>query len=223
MTAYTPPGSRATAAILALYVKVGACLLAIGADVGRIVTAGGLQDGRLLIDDLLAADRLVALAALAELVALVVAVALVARWWLVVRADRAALEKAQGAEGGGRLPGAGEPRALLGRSLRAPWLGSLAVAAGAVVASWTALGEAQDVADRQRIDALRAAATALSALAAGLTIVVVASVTRRLGEQAQALGLRPTEEVPEAAAEAVSEGGLRVVSEERARRPDLDA
>jgi hypothetical protein len=203
---YTSPGSRGTAAILALYVKVGACLVAIGADVGRIVTARGLEGGRLQVDDLLAADRLVALGALLELGALGVAVALWARWYAVVRRNRALL--------GGREP--------LGR-LRPLWLAVLGLAVVAVVVSWTALGDAQDAGDRQRIDALRAAATALSAAAAALTIAVVASVTRHQEEQADADGLSRAPETAAPPAEGHSDGGLRVVSEERARRRGPEA
>ncbi|MCW3012240.1 MAG: hypothetical protein JWO90_2644 [Solirubrobacterales bacterium] len=203
---YTPPGSRANAAILALYVKVGACLLGIGADVGRITTANGLQEGTLLVDDLLGADRLVVIATLLELLALVVALALVLRWALVVRGNRGVL--------GGAPPRLGV--------LTAAWI-AVAVATVAVLVSWTLLGEADDVADRRRIDGLRAGATALSAVAAGLVIAAVSRVTRRQEERAAAVD-PPRAAAPVAAAEeGTSEGGLRVVSEEQARRPEADA
>ncbi len=103
------------------------------------------------MDDLLGADRLVTLAALLELVALLVALALVARWLVVVRGNRAVLDDPR-------------PTPAVQRAL---WP-VLALAALAVGVTWLALGDAADVADRERIDALRAAATLLSAGAAGL-------------------------------------------------------
>jgi hypothetical protein len=202
---FVPPGSRSTAAILALYVKVGACLLAIGALVGRILVARGLEDGTLLVDDLLDADRLVVLGTTLEALALVVALAFFLRWFVTIRGNREA------------LGGPEERPALWG-----PWLVALGLAVVAVVLSWTALGEAEDVGDRQRIDAFRAGATALSAVATGLTIAVVSSLTRRQQERAAELGLPRVPERPDPPAESVSAGGLRVVSEEQARGPEAD-
>ncbi len=196
---YTSPGSRGTAAILALYVKVGSCLLAIGALVGRIVVARGLEDGTRLPDDLLNADRLVELATVAEALGLLVAVVFIVRWYLVVRGNRAVL-----GEQGPR------PRIVTA---------SLVVVGAAVVALvlvWTALGEADDVADRQRIDTLRALAIALSAAAAGATIAAVSVVTRRQEEQAVAVDA-PRATVARRGGGEPEEGGLRVVSEADAR------
>ena len=201
---YASPGPRSTPALLALYVKVGACGLAVGADVRRIAVAGQLRDGRALVDGLLAADQLVRLATLAEVAALVVAVVLVLRWLVVVRANRAALA-------------GGEPEApdlRLRRLLRAWWVG-LVVATLAVVASRVLLREATTVADRQRIDLLRAGATALSGVAAALTIAVVSTVTSR---QERRAAERRVPEARRGPARAAFEGGLQVVSEEQARR-----
>lgn len=198
---FTPPGPRSSSAIVALYVKVGACLLAIGADVGRMVTAAGLERGSQQIDDLLGADRLVLLGALLELVALAVALVFFLRWLAVVRGNRAVL-------GGTSRRG----------PLHVVWWVVLAAATIAVLLSWTVLGEAEDVADRQRIDALRAAATALSAVAAGVTIAVIATVTRRQEERAADVDAPRADVGAEPADESVSASGLRVVSEEHARR-----
>lgn len=197
---YTAPGSRSTAAILALYVKVGACFLAIGADVGRIFTARGLQDGDLLVDDLLGADRLVTLATITEGLALVVALALVGRWWLVVRGNRPVL---------GALPRLPVVTAALV---------AVTVALVAVTLSWTVLGSAEDVGDRERIDALRALATALSAAATGLVIAAVAQVTRAQEQRALAVDAPRTPARIRRAEEEPEEGGLQVVSEADARR-----
>lgn len=244
---YTPPGSRATAAILALYVKVGACSLAIGADVRRILVAEELEDGTALVDALLGADQLVLFAALVELLALVVAAVLFLRWQVVAHRNLAALgdrEPRVGVAAGvaawfvpgvnlfrppqvvGDLWRAGERSAKTPALFRAWWIAWL-VAVVAVVAAWALLGDAADVAERQRIDALRAAATALSAIAAGLAIAVVSRATRR--QETRALAVAAPRAAPQAdpPSEGSSEGGLRVVSEEHARSPgasgNLDA
>jgi hypothetical protein len=235
--AYTSPGSRSTAAILALYVKVGACFLAIGADARRIVVAGELEDGRVLVDALLGADQLVTFAALLELLALVVAAVLVLRWQVTAHRNLPALGDAEPRFGVGSgvaswfVPGvnlvrplqvvgdlwrAGERGAAVPALLRA-WWAAWVVALLAVVAAWTLLGEAEDVADRQRIDALRAGATALSALAAGLAIAVVARTTSRQERRAVAVGAPRAVPATEPRRDDRTEGGLRVVSEDEAR------
>ncbi len=203
--AAVPAASRATPAILALYVKVGACLLAIGADVRRIVVAGELRDGRVLVDQLLGADQLVTVATVLEVVALVVAAVLVLRWALAVRAAARALA--------GVSPWSADARVR--RVMRA-WFVALGFAVAAVVASRLLHGVAEDVEARQTIDVLRALATALSGVAAGLTIAVVSVVTARQQERAAEIGL-PGTEFADADTGRVSEGGLRVVSEEQAR------
>lgn len=235
---FASPGSRGTAVILALYVKVGTCLLAVGADVRRIVVAGDLDDGRVLVDALLGADQLVNVAALLELLALVVAAVLFLRWQVVAHRNLPALgdrEPRTGVAAGvaswfvpganlfrplqvvGDLWRAGERAAAPPALLRVWWVAWL-VALVAVVAAWTLLGGAADVAERQRIDALRAGASLLSALAAGLAIAVVARTTGR--QERRALETRAPRAPMAAArdADAVFEGGLRVVSEEEARR-----
>ncbi|MDQ3632714.1 MAG: DUF4328 domain-containing protein, partial [Actinomycetota bacterium] len=168
---------------MALYVKVGACALAIGADARRIVVAGRLEDGRALVDALLSADQLVALATLLEFVAFLVAAVLFLRWQVVAHRNLPALGDADpraGVAAGvaawfvppvnlfrplqvvGDLWRAGERGAAVPALLRVWWVVWL-VALAAVVAAWTLLGQAGDVDERQRIDALRAGATALSA------------------------------------------------------------
>ena len=232
-------GSRSTAAILALYVKVGACVLAIGADVRRIVIAGDLEEGRVLVDALLGADQLVTVAALVELLALAVAAALFLRWQVAAHRNLPALGDAEpriGVAAGvvswfvpgvnlvrplqlvGDLWRAGQRGAAVPALLRVWWVAWL-LAVVAVVAAWTLLGDAADVADRRRIDALRAAATALSAVAAGLAIAVVSGVTARQESRAVEVGAPRAEDDAPHADETVSADGLRVVSEERARRP----
>ncbi len=243
ITTYSSPGSRSTAAILALYVKVGACLLAVGADVGRIVVAGDLAEGKVFVDALLGADQLVTLTALLELVAFVVAAALFLRWQVAAHRNLPALGESEprvGVTAGvaawfvpvvnlvrplqivGDLWRAGDRGASPPRLLRVWWAAWL-VALFAVVAVWTLFGEAADIDERQQIDALRAAATALSAVAAGLAIAVVSCTTSR--QEARALDSdAPRAETPEVhGEEGVSEGGLRVISEEQARRPGSGA
>lgn len=237
---YTSPGSRSTAAILALYVKVGTCLLAVGADVRRIVVAGDLEAGRALVDELLAADQLVTLAALLELAALAVAGVFFLRWQVAAHRNLTVLgepEPRTGVRAGvaswfvpglnlfrplqvvGDLWRAGDRRAALPALLKVWWVAWIA-AVFAVLAAWLLLGDAADVAERQRIDALRAGATALSAIAAGLAIAVVERTTRRQEERAAEVGApRAPAAGPEGGAE-VTEGGLRVVSEEQARPPE---
>ncbi|MBA2349629.1 MAG: DUF4328 domain-containing protein [Solirubrobacterales bacterium] len=230
---YAPLGSRSAAAIVALYVKVGACVLAIGADVGRIVVAGRLEDGRALPDDLSAADQLVAFGALVELVAFLVAAALFLRWQ--VRAHRNLVSLGAGTQrvgagvGAWFVPGlnlvaprrlmislwrAGEPGRGAPR-LFGVWWAVWLVAVIAVLAAWTLLGDAADVAERQRIDTLRALATALSAVAAGLAIAVVARTSARQERRAAETG------APRAAVSTAdtdqTPGGLAVVSEEHER------
>lgn len=244
MTAtYDPPGSRGNAAILALYVKVGACLLAIGADVRRIVVARDLEDGRVLVDALLGADQLVTIASLLELLAFVVAVVLFLRWQVLARGNLPALgepEPRVGVRAGvvaWFVPGlnlvrplrvvedlwrAGERAARVPALLRVWWVAWL-VALVAVVAAWTLLGDAADVAERQRIDLLRAAATTLSGVAAALAIAVVATTTGRQQARALAVDAPRTPRDDDAEAERVSPGGLRVVSEEQARGSGTDA
>lgn len=193
--AYVPPAARANAAILALYVAIGGCLLSVGADVRRIVVAGQLRDGRALVDALLGADQLVAVATAAAGLTLVVAMALAARWLAVVRANRAVV---------------GAPLAAPAPLVRA-WA-ALTVLAVAVAAVSLLLGTADDVAQRQRIDVLRVVGALLAAAALGLAIALVAAITRRqasLGAAAQ---------LPAAPPRAGAESGLTVVSEEQARR-----
>ena len=88
---YTPLGSRATAAILALYVKVGACLLAVGADVRRIAAARGSAAARSRWTSCSPPISSSARGAV-ELVALVVALVLVARWLVAARRNLAVLD-----------------------------------------------------------------------------------------------------------------------------------
>ena len=239
---FTPPGSRSTPAILALYVKVGACALAVGADVRRIVVAEELRDGRAFVDALLAADQLVAFAALVELAALVVAAVLFLRFQVVAHRNLPALGDAEPRDGVtagvaawfvpvlnlfrplrvvGDLWRAGERDARLPTLLRV-WWAMWVIALLAVLAAWTLLGDAADVGDRQRIDGLRAGASVLSAIAAALAIAVVVRVSARQEERAAATGAprsaRPTVEsdgLPRR-----SEGGLAVIREDELDRPD---
>ncbi len=235
--AYVSPAPRSTAAILALYVKVGTCLVAIGADVRRIIVAGRLGDGRAQVDALLGADQLVTIATLLELVALVVAAVLILRWQVTAHRNLPALGQDVSAAGvrsgiaAWLVPGvnlvlplrvvaglwrAGESGARMPALLRA-WWAAWVVAVVAVVASRVLLGDAVDVGDSQRIDTLRAVATGLSAVAAAFTIAVLVTVTARQDTRAVAAqALRAA--APEESGEIVSAGGLRVVSEERARR-----
>lgn len=236
---YTPPGSRSTAAILALYVKVGTCVLALGADARRILVAGDLEEGRTQVAELLATDQLVTFASLLELLALVVAAVFFLRWQAVVHRNLPALGDREPRVGVGAglaswfVPGvnlvrpagvvadlwrAGE-RELPAPALLRAWWAAWVLAVVAVVAAWTLLGDAADVAERQRIDALRAAATALSGLAAALAIAVVSRTTARQEARAAAVGA-PREAAGPRAAPEPDEGGLRVVSEEQAKRPD---
>lgn len=231
---YATPGPRSAAAIVALYVKVGACVLAIGADVRRIVVAGRLDDGRALPDDLAAADQLVRFGTLVELVAFLVAAGLFLRWQVRAQRNLTALGGGPQSVGAGVaiwfVPGlnlvaprrlvaslwrAGAPDRPLPRLVGAWWV-AWVVALLSVIAVWTLFGEAADVAERQRIDTLRAVATALSALAAGLAIAVVASTTARQEERATETG------APRAARGddddgGRTEGGLRVLTEDEAR------
>ena len=205
---YSSPAPRSTAAILSLYVKVGTCLVAVGADVRRIVVAGQLRDGRVLVDGLLAADQLVTVAALLELAALAVALVLVLRWALVVRGNLSAL-------GRSALWGHGADPAL--RRLVRVWWVVLGLAVLALLAAWLGQGDATTIADRQRIDALRAGATVLSALAAGLTIAVVSKATARQEAQADDAGVA---RAPRGERPAAAQSGLRVVREDQAQRPE---
>lgn len=231
---YTPPGTRSAAAIVALYVKVGACLLAIGADIGRIVVAGRLADGRALPDALSKADQLVVFGTIVEAVALLIAAALFLRWQVRAHRNLEALGGGPQRVGAGvvawlvpvvnlvlpwrvvrSLWQAGEPERRPPRVFAAWWVAWI-VAVLAIVAAWTLLGEAADVAERQRIDTLRALATGLSALAAGLAIVVVSRTTTRQEQRAAATdaprAARPQEPSDE------EPGGLRVLTEDEARR-----
>lgn len=233
---YTPPGSRSAAAIVALYVKVGACVLAIGADVGRIIVTGRLADGRALPDKLAKADQLVAFGAIVELVAFLVAAALFLRWQARAHRNLEALGAGPQRVGAGiivwlipvvnlvapwrivlSLWRAGEPGRSAPRLFAAWWVGWV-VAVVAVVAAWTLLGEAADVAERQRIDTLRAVATGLSAVAAGLAIAVVSRTTVRQEQRAAETEAPRTAARVDPAAE--EPGGLRVLTEDEARRSD---
>ncbi len=235
---FTSLESRSAAAILALYVKIGACGLAIGADVRRMVVAERLQDGRVFLDALLRADQLVILASLLELAAFAGAAVLFLRWQVVAHRNLPALGEPElrvGVAAGvrawflpvvnlfrplqvvGDLWRAGERDAVMPALLRVWWVAWL-VALAAVVAAWTLLGQAGDVGERQRIDALRAGATALSAVAAALALAVVSRTTSRQEARARAVDAPPTASPATPDAEGVTEGGLRVVSEERARR-----
>lgn len=200
----------------------------------RIVVAGRLGQGRALPDELLAADQLVRFATIIEATAFVVAAVLLLRWQVVAHRNLAALG------GKGSRPGLGvgswfvpgvnlvEPFRLLARLWRAgepgrplPWLlplwwGAWLVALAAVVATWALFGEAADVAERERIDTLRAGATVFAALAAGLAIAVLTRISARQERRALELG-SPRGAAGRLPAESVSEGGLRVVSEERAQ------
>jgi len=201
---YTPLGSRSSAAIVALYVAVGASLLAVGADVRRIVVAQRLEDGRVLVDALLGADQLVTLASRLEIIAFVVAAALFLRWQAGTRRNRCAL---------------GETSSGI-----AVWFVAVVnlVAFLAIVAASLFLGDAADVAELQRIDGLRAAAAALAALAASLAITVVSRTTSRQEARAVAIGSPRAAPRTEARDQGVPEGGLRVVTEEQARRSRRD-
>jgi len=240
---YAPLGSRSTAAILALYVKVGACLLAVGADARRIVVAQRLEDGRVLVDVLLGADQLVMLASLLELVTFVVAAALFLRWQVTAHRNLPALGEA--APRVGVIAGvaawfvpvvnlvrplrvvqdlwrAGARGASAPALLRLWWIAWLAALIG-VLAAWVLLGDAADVAERQRIDGLRAAATALSAIAASLALAVVFRTTRRQEARAAAIGAPRAATPVNTRDGSVSEGGLRVISEDQARRAQQDS
>ncbi len=201
---YTPLGSRSSAAIVALYVAVGACVLAVGADIRRIVVAQRLEDGRVLVDALLGADQLVTLASGLEVIAFLVAAALFLRWQAATRRHRRAL---------------GEPPSRI-----AVWLVPVVnlVAFLAIVAASLLLGDAADVAELQRMDGLRAAAGGLAALAASLAIAVVSRTTIRQEARAAAIGAPRSARPVQPWDESVSEGGLRVVSEEQARRSRRD-
>lgn len=239
---FTPLESRSTAAILALYVKVGCCALAIGADVRRIVIAGDLEQGSVLVDELLGADQLVLLAASLELIALLVVTVLFLRWQVAAHRNLPALgdptprigvaagvaawfvpvlnllRPMQVVAGLWRAGEGGTATPALVRAWWAAWL----VAVAAVAAAWVLPGAAADVADRQRIDALRAGATALSAVAAGLAIAVVSQTTRRQEGRARAVAA-PRAGGPPPGGDVSSEGGLRVVSEAEARSGRSDA
>lgn len=238
---YTPPGSRSTAAILALYVGIGVCVLMIGADARRIIVAGGLGDGRSLPDDLAAADQLVTLATLVGIVAFVVVAALFLRWQATALRNLAALgdSSSWGAEEGLAawfLPGlnlvrpravmaalwrAGEPNRPLPLVLTAWWVAWL-VALLAMILAWVLFGQAADVAARERTDALRAGASALAAVAAGLAIAVVTRTTARQDERAHAVGA-PRGVPRQVCDDTVSTGGLEVLTETEARaRSDAD-
>lgn len=239
---YSSPGSRSTAAILALYVKVGTCLLAVGADVRRILVVGDLEQGSATVDALLGADQLVNLGALLELLAFLVAGALFLRWQVGAHRNLAALGDPTPRSGVAAgvaawfVPGLNlwRPLRVVGdlwrageRGARAPrllvvWWAAWLLALLAVVAAWTLLGDAADVGELRRIDALRAAATLLSALAAALAIAVVARTTSRQEARAAQVGA-PRADLTAADAEAVSASGLRVVSEQQARRPTHEA
>jgi hypothetical protein len=232
---YTPPGPRSTAAILALYVGVGACALGIGADARRIVVAGRLGDGRSLPDDLAAADQLVALATLVGIVAFVVAATLFLRWQatglgnLPVLGDPAPPGVGEGLAAWfvpgvnlvrprtvmGAVWRAGDPERPLPRMLGAWWTSWL-VAVLAVILAWTVFGQAADVGARERIDALRAAATPRMAVAAGLAIVVVTGTTARQDDRARAVGARRAAP-PEGDEDTPSAGRLQVLTEAESR------
>lgn len=231
---YTPPGSRSAAAIVALYVKIGACLLAIGADVGRIVVAGRLADGRALPDKLAKADQLVVFGAIVELIAFLVAAALFLRWQVRAHRNLEALGAGRQRTGLGvvawfvpivnllapwrlvaSLWRAGEANRSAPR-LFLVWWAAWVLAVLAVLAAWTLLGGAADVAERQRIDTLRAVATGLSAIAAGLAIAVVAQTTARQDRRADETNApRAPSPVGPSADEP---GGLRILTEDEARR-----
>lgn len=237
---YASPGSRSTAAVVALYVKVGTCLLAIAADVRRIVVAERLDEGRVLVDALLAADQLVTLAGLLELAAFVAAAALFLRWQVAAHRNLPAL--------GGSAPRTGVAAGVASwfvpvvnlvrplqvvedlwrageRGARAPalfrvWWIAWLVALVAVLAAWTLTGDAADVGERQRIDALRAVSTGLSAMAAAFVIAVISRTTSRQEARAAAIGApRAAPSVP-ADGEGATKGGLQVISEEQARSSD---
>lgn len=207
--AYASPGSRTSSAILAGYVLLGSCLLAIGADVRRVLVARDLQAGRAAVDALLGADQLVRLATAVLAVAAVAAAVLTARWLAVMRGNAAVL-------------GAGGPPPARGGTLRAT-AAVVGLALLAQLLAWTGLGTAEDVADRQRIDLLRAGAAALSALAAAGVILTVSRVTA--AQEFRALEVDP----PRAPAgglrarDAGADSGLPVVSEEQALRREEDA
>ncbi len=201
---YAPLGSRSSAAILALYVAVGAFLLAVGADVRRIVVAQRLEDGRVLVDALLGADQLVTLASRLEVIAFLAAAALFLRWQAATRRNRRAL--------------GGTPSRV------AVWFVAVVnlVAFLAVLATSMLFGDAADVAELQRVDGLRAAAGALAALAASLAIAVVSRTTNQQEARAVAIGASRAAPPPDAREQSVPEGGLRVVTEEQARRAQRD-
>jgi len=196
---YTPLGSRSSAAIVALYVAVGASVLAVGADVRRIVVAQRLEDGRVLVDALLGADQLVTLASGLEVLAFLVAAALFLRWQAATRRNC-------------RL---GETPSRI-----AVWLVPVVnlVAFLAIVAASLLLGDAADVAELQRMDGLRAAAGALAALAASLAIAVVSRTTNQQEARAVAIGAPRAAPPTETREQSAPEGGLRVLTEEQARR-----
>jgi len=240
---YTPLGSRSTTAILALYVTIGACLLAVGADARRIVVAQRLEDGRVLVDALLVADQLVTLANRLEVIAFVVAAALFLRWQVAAHRNLPVLgEPTPPAGVGAGVASWFVPVVNLVRPLRvvedlwragkrgeaAPtllrvWWIAWVVALVAVLAAWMLLGEAVDVAELQRIDGLRAVVGVLSAFAASLAIAVVSQTTTRQEARAVAIGAPRAVPSVEARDESASEGGLRVLSEEQARRSQRDS
>ncbi len=236
---FSSPGPRGTAAILALYVAGGASLLAVGADVRRVVVAGRLEEGKAFVDSLLAADQLVTLTALLQLAAFVVAAALFLRWQVTAHRNLPALGDpaprigvAAGAAAWfvpvvnlgrpahvvGELWRAGEPDVPPPALLRVWWAVWL-VALVCVIAVWSLLGVAADVGERQQIDALRAGAAALSAVAAALTIAVVARTTSRQQARARAVDAPRAPGPSPRGAEGAGGGTLPVVSEEQARRP----
>ena len=189
---YDPPGPRATPAILASYVLVGACVLAVGADLRRIQVARDLGRGRVAVDALLSADQLVGFAT--------AVLAVAARWGRVVRANRAAL---------------GPPSRSSG--LVRAWAVAVLVAVVALLVAGTLLGDAADVADRERIDALRAVATAFAAVVVGLTIAVVSTLTAAQDDAARRVGAPRRQEHRADRAGVAEQSGLRVLSEADAR------
>lgn len=72
--------SSTATAIVVLWLKIGACLFALVADVRRIVVSERLADGRALPDELAGADQFVNVATLAETLAMVAVVVAVGLW-----------------------------------------------------------------------------------------------------------------------------------------------
>lgn len=204
---YASPGSRSSSAILAGYVLLGACLLAVGADVRRVLVARDLRAGNVAVDALLGADQLVRLATVVLAAAALVAAVLLARWLTVVRRNGAALEV-------GAAPTA--------RGTARAGVALLALALLAQLVAWTALGSAEDVVDRERIDLLRAGAGVLSAVACGGVVLAVSRVTAAQERRALEVGAPRAPSPSRPAPDTGATSGLQVVSEEQARRAESD-